>query len=228
MLSIYDAKYFDKVALSLSGYMEITDRLIQQIEKLPYCTVLDLSAGTGRVALKLSEDVFKVVVVDSSGQMLERISEKIEKKRADNIQVIRKDIAAGEFLWPSHDPILTGCAFNYIICSFVLRHINNSSKKTIIKKLRSSLASGGRMMIVDLIPGSVPRVRKEIDAIYLKLVRERENRYPFWFAIKRMLSYAFREHSLSGNTWEKMLEEAGYKDVAVETFCDFVLISAKI
>lgn len=206
--------------------MEIMDILIQKVEKKPYYTVLDIGPGAGMIALKLSDSVFKIVAIDDSRTISERMSEEIHAKHIRNIQVIEKDIAGWKFLWPNTEPILTDCAFNSIICGFVLHHLKNKWKKIVLERLRESLTMDGQLIIVDVRPMRRGQIRRRAISLYRKLIRERGSRYPAWFAVKKVLSYLFFGRSLSANAWEKLLREAGYKNTKNEIFGDFILVWA--
>jgi ubiquinone/menaquinone biosynthesis C-methylase UbiE len=226
MFSIYNARYFDKVALLTPGYREITDRIVQLVGREQYCAVLDLGSGTGRMAITLSGNNSKIVAVDNSEEMLKKLSERIKKKHVNNIQITKKDITSWEFLWPNTDPILTEYAFTSIVCSFILHHFKYKWKKIVIDKLREALRPEGQIIIADVKPEKVWQIRKQTNAIYWKLIREKENRYPIGLMAKNILSCLFFEHSLSVGSWEKVLREAGYKNIKNEAFGEFILIWA--
>ncbi|MDD5422379.1 MAG: class I SAM-dependent methyltransferase [Candidatus Omnitrophica bacterium] len=226
MFSIYDSDYFDEITLSVPGYREVTDRLYQNIEKKPYCTVLDIGTGTGEIALKLAGSVFRVVAVDNSKDMLRKICGKTMRKSINNIRIIERDITDRAFLWPNTDPVLLDCMFTSVVCCFVLHHLRDRWKKIVLEQLRKSLKPGGKIIIADMKPEKAWQIRKQANAVYWRLVRERENRYPVWSAVKSVLSCLFFEHSLSPEAWEELLKEAGYKDARKEAIGDFTLISA--
>jgi len=77
-----------------------------------------------------------------------------------------------------------------------------------------------------MIPERVWQIRKQTNAIYWKLIREKENRYPVWFIVKNILSCLVFERSLSASAWEELLRGAGYKNTRSETFDDFILVWA--
>lgn len=226
MFSVYSARYFDRIALLIPGYVEISDKIVQLVDKKSHCAVLDVGAGTGSIALKLSDSVSEIVAVDNSEEMLEKIRDKIKNKNRSNIRVVKKDITSWEFLWPDSDPVLTECAFTSIVCSFVLHHLNDKWKKIVLEKMRESFKPNGRIIIADIRPKKVWQARRQANAIYWKLIHEKENRYPVGLIAKNILSCLFFEHSLSVDLWEKLLREAGYKNIKNEVFGDFILVWA--
>lgn len=227
MFSMYSSHYYDEVALSIPGYQEITDRLIQLVEKKSYNTILDLGTGTGRVAVKLADSVYRVIAVDKSEEMLNKLDEKIRRKHIENIEIIKKDITGWEFLWPNTEPILTECVFTSIICSFVLLHLNNKWKAIVLEKLRGSLKPNGRIFIADVKPENAWRVRKGANKIYRRLIANREKKYPILFTVKCTLSCLFCERLLSEGQWRELLKGAGYNDIVSEDFNNFMLLYAK-
>jgi len=227
VISIYNAKYYDKIALSIPGYTEIIDRIVQIVHKKSYYTVLDVGTGTGRIPLKLADKVFKIVAVDISQEMLDKLDKKIHKKHIDNIQPIKRNIADWSFLWPNTNPILSECAFNSVICSFILHHINTKWKKIVLERLRESLTLDGLLIIADVDIRKAWKIKKLANHIYWELIKKRENKYPICFILRQTLSYLFFEHPLLEESWIRLLTQIGYGNVKFETFNNFILIWAR-
>jgi len=227
MDSIYNTKYYDIVALSIPGYKEVVDKIIQLVDKKSYCSILDVGTGTGRIALKLADKVFKIVAIDISQEMLNKLDEETRKKHIDNIQTVRRNITDWSFLWPVSDPILLGCAFNSVICSLVLHHINTRWKKVVLEELKGSLKSDGLLVILGVNAKSAWKVKKLANRLYWDLIKKKENKYPIRFILKRTISYLFFEHRLSKERWRGLLNGIGYDNVNFETFGNFELIWTK-
>jgi len=221
---IYKAKYYDKVALSIPGHAKIIDKIIQIIDKVSYHVILDVGIGTGAIPIKLATKVFKIIAVDSSQGMLDRLNGKINRKHINNIQLIKGNIADWSFLWPNTAPILSECAFNSVICNFVLHHVNTKWKKIVLEELRDSLVSDGLLVIVGTSIKRTWKVKKLTNRFYWDMIKKTENKYPIRFIFKRIISYLFFEHPLTEKKWISLLSEIGFDGIKTKNFDNFILI----
>lgn len=83
--------------------------------------VLNFGCGTGLLEAQLRNDVKQIVGVDISGGMIERVRDKIEQGRWENVNAIQVDILdeidAAEKIhgeWASFDLILTAYTFHHL------------------------------------------------------------------------------------------------------------------
>ena len=81
------AKRFNE---SMMQNRERTERQIAKIELAPEYTVLDVGAGTGRLAIPIAKRVKSVTAIDPSRGMLACLQENMEKERVENITCINK------------------------------------------------------------------------------------------------------------------------------------------
>ena len=99
------AKWFNEV---VKAHKERTEKQIAAIELDPEYTVLDVGAGTGRLAIPIAKVVKAVTAVDPSKSMLACLRENMEKEDVTNIVCINKrweDIELGVDVVP-HDVVI--------------------------------------------------------------------------------------------------------------------------
>ncbi|ADV46382.1 class I SAM-dependent methyltransferase [Nitratifractor salsuginis] len=109
--------------------------IIQKIDLNPSMHLLDLGAGTGLLARRLAPYVGKVVAVDTSSGMLQKLSEV-----APEIERVHSDIL-------SYRPEEK---FDGIVSSMTLHHIEDT--QLLMRHLRSLLKEDGFIALADLAP----------------------------------------------------------------------------
>jgi tRNA/tmRNA/rRNA uracil-C5-methylase (TrmA/RlmC/RlmD family) len=93
---------------SMMQNRERTEKQIAKIGLAPEYTVLDVGAGTGRLAIPIAKQAKSVTAIDPSKGMLACLQENMEKESAENITCINKqweDIELGNDIEP-HDVVI--------------------------------------------------------------------------------------------------------------------------
>ena len=101
--------------------------------------VMDFGAGTGLVTLGLLPYVARVTAVDTSGEMLRVLNEKLKALRIANVQTMLSEIGKTP---------LPAAEFDLIVSSMVLHHIRNVPE--VLRRLRPCLRPGGWIALADL------------------------------------------------------------------------------
>ncbi len=117
---------------------ELTDAELELITSLasPGESVLDIGAGTGRHAIPLSEQGYKVTVIDSSVEML-----KVLSSRNHKIKVVEADILSYDLKPKSYCLVLLMWnAFDEIA-------LTNEQAESLALNLKQSLVPGGKLLI---------------------------------------------------------------------------------
>ena len=123
------AKQFNE---SLMQSKERTERQIAKIELKSEFTVLDVGAGTGRLAIPIAKQVKSVTAIDPSKGMLLCLQENMEKEDVKNIACINKrweDIELGVDIEP-HDVVIASHSLGMLDIQETLAKIDASSKKS--------------------------------------------------------------------------------------------------
>lgn len=122
-------------------------------------TVLDAGCGTGRDAELLLDRLpsGRVVAVDASVRMLERLRERLAG-RLDRVEVLRADLtghpAPADVLAAPVDAVLSVAAFHWI-----------ADHERLFANLAAVLRPGGRMAVDCGGPGNIAGVRAAIDRV---------------------------------------------------------------
>ena len=121
--------------------------------------VLELGAGTGRLALPLAERGLEVWALDSSPKMLDRLR---TKRGADRLRVVEADMAP--FVLPANAPAfrLAFAAFN----TFFLLH-GRETQAACLRAVVAALAPDGHLVLELFVPPSyaAPGGHLEVSAI---------------------------------------------------------------
>jgi ubiquinone/menaquinone biosynthesis C-methylase UbiE len=140
------AEIYDIFTRPLKGD-SITNEEISLINFLaePGSKILDIGAGTGRHAITLSEQGYKITAVDSSKEMLNVLDSKFDPSsgsgRNSKIKLINKDILSYKPLSNNYELIiLMWNSFNEIA-------LTKGDAKKLLKKLKKALAVNGKILI---------------------------------------------------------------------------------
>ena len=134
------AKEFNK------SWMQNRERAEKQIANLdlkPEYTVLDVGAGTGRLAIPIAKRVKTVTAIDQSKGMLECLQENMEKEGATNVVCVNKrweDVKVGVDIEP-HDVVLACHSLGMLDIQEALAKMDAAAKKYVY-----ILTSAGRWM----------------------------------------------------------------------------------
>jgi tRNA (cmo5U34)-methyltransferase len=115
--------------------------------------VLDIGCGAGNFTLKLLQVVpdLDVSLVDLSGPMLERASERIRPATQGKIEVFQADIRELELGEERYDLILAAQVFHHLR--------GDEDWRSVFAKCFRALRPGGALFISDLIDHAIPEVR---------------------------------------------------------------------
>jgi ubiquinone/menaquinone biosynthesis C-methylase UbiE len=206
-----------------------TDRLVESVEQLAATPgfaalreqimararpgagerVLDVGAGTGLLSFPAAAAGARVIAIDRSEAMCERLRSLASARGAEGIEVLCADAAALPLADDSVDLALS---------NYCLHHLDDAAKRTALRELARVLRPGGRLVIGDMmfrISLSSPRDRRVLGAF----VRRMLARGPA--GILRLARNALRvlaapsERPASVRWWQDALEQAGFVDVSV-------------
>ena len=110
---------------------ERTEMEISKIELNPKYTVLDIGAGTGRLAIPAAKQVKTVTAIDQSRDMLAYLQENMEREGVENITCINKrweDIELGVDIEP-HDVVLAAHSLGMLDIQEALAKMDAAAKR---------------------------------------------------------------------------------------------------
>ena len=143
------------------------DEVIAALNIKPGERIADVGCGPGYFTLPLADAVGltgKVWAVDIQAEMLDRLREHIAKRELSNIE---------PQLVPENDPRLLPGQVDTVFIVNTYHHF--SYRPVYVSKLRSALAPGGRIVIIDFIPksreqrGFGPRLEMQLDRATIDL-----------------------------------------------------------
>lgn len=188
----------------------------------PLASAVDVGAGTGAVALPLCSHVEKVLAVDVSAGMLDRLTERATSEGVANVEV---EVKAIEEL--SLDP----ASVDLVVSNYALHHLLDKDKRLFVQRAATWLRPGGRLVIGDMMVGrgTDPADR----AIFAAKVKVMLARGPagWWRITKNAWRLATRtaERPIPMQAWRELLESAGFTEVsASRVVAEAGLVSGRI
>ena len=117
-----------------------------------YSGVVDLGAGTGQFTLAVASACSRVVAVDVSPVMLERLRSKIAVSGVDNVEVVRTG-----FLSYQH----RGSPADFVYSRWALHHIPDFWKVLALRRVRGILRPRGVLRLSDVVYSFDPSEAEE-------------------------------------------------------------------
>ncbi len=140
-----------------AGHDRLVAELVDFSAPLETDRVLDLATGAGAVALAFAPHVREVVSLDLSPAMLEQA----ERSRSEN-NVVNVHFRIGDI---GRAPLGEG-AFSLAVCHNLLHHVQDLP--ALLARLRSLLASDGRLVFDELVGSDDPVKRATLNAILVR------------------------------------------------------------
>lgn len=159
--------------------------------------VVDLGAGTGQFAMTVAPLVRRLVAVDVSPVMRERLRRKVDDAALDNIEIV----AAG-FLTYVH----TGEPANIVYSRYALHHLPDFWKVQALRRVKNMLGPGGLFRLWDVAYGFDPHEADDrIEAWCAPFADEVDGDWARW----EMEEHVRDEHSTYTWLLEAMFERTG-------------------
>jgi ubiquinone/menaquinone biosynthesis C-methylase UbiE len=115
-------------------------------------TVVDFGAGTGQFALAAASACGRVVAVDVSSVMLERLHDKVSAANLSNVEVVQ----AG-FLTYEHP----GGPADFVYSRYALHHLPDFWKAVALERVHRTVQPGGVLRLWDVVYNFSPAEAKE-------------------------------------------------------------------
>jgi SAM-dependent methyltransferase len=109
--------------------------------------VLEFGAGTGQLTIAVAPHCARVIAVDVSEPMLDRLRSKVARLGLRNVQAVR----AG-FLTYEH----VGAPADFIYSRYALHHLPDFWKAVALSRLRGLLSAGGVLRLWDVVYDFLP------------------------------------------------------------------------
>ena len=166
--------------------------------------VVDLGCGTGQFALAVASECRRVVAVDVSLVMRERLHEKLQDADLDNVE-----IAAAGFLTCEH----LGERADIVYSRYALHHLPDFWKVMALRQVRSMLRPGGIFRLWDVVYSFDPDdADQHIESWCAPSGDEVEGAWARW----EMEEHVRDEHSTFSWLLEAMFDRTGFTLEAAE------------
>ena len=135
------------------------------VEVLPFdatekLSILDLGVGTGVFSKELLDayPLANIVAVDGAASMLDLAASRLTGL-SERIQWVQADFRV------LPDEITGADAYDVVISSYALHHLNATEKQAVLNSAVSSLRSGGWLLNADLVVAASPQIERRIQMI---------------------------------------------------------------
>lgn len=117
-----------------------------------HSSVVDLGAGTGQFTLAVAPVCSRVVTVDVSSVMLERLRSKVAMSGVDNVEVVHAGFLSYRHLGPPAD---------FVYSRWALHHLPDFWKVLALRRVRSILRPRGILRLSDIVYSFDPSVAEQ-------------------------------------------------------------------
>jgi len=177
----------------------------------PASLVVEFGPGTGQITVALAPRCRRLIAVDVSEPMMQRLAAKLEQRSLANVEIVDAGLLSYEH---------RGEPADFVYSRLVLHHLPDFWKVVALERIRALLRPGGIFRLVDVVFGFEPG--------------DAEDRLEAWFATggdsdeTEWTRAEFEEHvrdEHSTFTWllEPMLARAGFEVLEREYSGDGIL-----
>jgi len=125
------------------AFAQLRKRILELAAPVTSDRSLDLGAGTGFLSLPLAHMVVSVHATDLSSEMMLSLRAKAERAGAP-ITTLVADMAQLDFPASSYD---------LIVSSYAMHYLTDADKQSLLRKMHSWVAPGGRIVLADMMVG---------------------------------------------------------------------------
>ena len=192
---------------AVAGLEPVIDAVLAESGPAASGVVVDVGAGGGALAVPLAASAERVIALDVSTRMLERLSRRADEEGLDNVEPSSGAI---------EDLELRPASVDLIVSNYALHHLLDQDKARFVRDAATWLRPGGKLVIGDMMFG---RGRSRDDRqILARKVRIMIVRGPagWWRIAKNAWRFTARtvERPLPMESWERLLRDAGLVDVS--------------
>jgi ubiquinone/menaquinone biosynthesis C-methylase UbiE len=195
---------------SQTGLEKVTAAVLAAASVRPGDQVLDVGCGAGQLSLALAELGGRVLAVDASQLMIDRL-----KASADPRALIGLECLAT----PIERLSLPAESVDLIVTSYALHYLRDADKARLVAAAFRWLRPGGAIVVADMMFGR--GVTGHDRAIIKSKVRSlaRKGVGGWWRIAKNSYRYLIRrqERPVSISTWATMLARAGFKEITASS-----------
>ena len=192
---------------AVNGLETVIDAVVAEAGDPAGSVVVDVGSGGGALALRLAPDARKVIAVDVSPNMLDRLSGQADEDGLRNVETSVE---------PIEDLDLAPTSVDLVVSNYALHHLLDHDKARFVQSAARWLRPGGRLVIGDMMLGrGLNRDDRRILAGKVRLMLARGPR-GWWRITKNAWRLMTRtvERPVTMEKWVDLLRGAGFVDVS--------------
>ena len=168
--------------------------------------VVDIGCGGGAVALRLAGRAEKVIALDVSPKMLEKLAQRARESALDNVEACCESIEAFDLAPGSVD---------LVVSNYALHHLLDRDKQRFVTKAAGWLRPGGKLVIGDMMIGRGLVHEDRQILVHKALLLAARGPAGWWRVIKNAWRLWSRtvERPVPIAGWTAMLHQAGFVGV---------------
>lgn len=164
-------------------------------------SVVDLGAGTGQFTLAVAPICSRIVAVDISPVMLERLRTKVGALALDNVEVVRAGFLTYDHVGPPAD---------YMYSRWALHHLPDFWKALAFRRVRGILRPGGVLRLSDVVYSFDPSEAEERIEQWCATLPAQATNGSDWVRAD-IEEHVRDEHSTFTWLLEAMMERSGFR-----------------
>lgn len=187
-----------------AGLKRVTDAVVTAARVQPGESVVDIGAGTGQLSFPLAELGARVLAIDISPAMVERLEVEAVSRDVEGLEVRAQ---------PIESVVLPALSVDVVVSSYALHHLRDRDKTRVVDQAFGWLRPGGRLVIADMMFG---RGGSQGDrALIASKVKALARKGPrgWWRIAKNAARFTLRFHErpISLDAWRELLHGAGFE-----------------
>ena len=193
-----------------AGLTEVVEEVLRECRASASAdaVAVDLGAGSGQIAISLAESCGRVLAVDVSAGLLERLTTNAAARGVGNVQLLMHPIETLD---------LPPASVDLVVSNYALHHLRDVDKERLLKRCHRWLRPGGRIVISDMMfgRGAEPTDRAIIASKAGILLQRGPGGW--WRLLKNAVRFGLRlgEKPLPPGRWESLAGGAGFHEVSV-------------
>ncbi len=190
------------------GMVKIAAAALEIADVREGMTCVDLGCGGGRLALELARTGARVVGVDVSAAMIDRM---LEQARRDGLENVTGRAQAIEQLSLPEESV------DVVVTNYALHHLLDPDKAKVVSAAYTWLRPGGKLVVSDMMLGrGASASDREVIASKIRIMAKK-GLPGYWRILKNAARYLLRVHErpITPDAWRRLFEAAGFGDVRV-------------
>ena len=190
------------------GMTKVAAMAVEVSDVRPGMQCVDLGCGGGRLALVLARRGAKVIGVDVSELMIERME---AQARREGIETVSGMVAPIE-----HVTLPTG-SIDLVITNYALHHLRDEEKEKVVKAAFEWIRPGGQLVIADMMLGRGSTARDREIILSKVRIMAKKGIPGYWRILKNAGRFLLRVHErpITPEAWSRLLEEAGFREIEI-------------